>query len=163
MPIELVGRHYRADANARRRHGGAGLRMPSIVVLVTCIALTGCQPADRSNDVNDPSDSGADLTLMGESDELLERAVDAARKDLAETLEVSVNGMVVQEASRVTWRDGSLGCPEPGRMYTQAVVPGVLVRLVVDGREYRYHGGQDGRVFHCPSHRVRADTETATR
>ena len=34
---------------------------------------------------------------------------------------------VVQSES-VTWRDGSLGCPEPGRLYTQALIRGYLSR-----------------------------------
>lgn len=124
--------------------------------------ITGCQPADRGDEVNGQSD-GADMTVMGESDPLLEKAVDNARAGLSEKLNVPMRGMVVQEVSRVVWRDGSLGCPEPGRMYTQASVPGVLVRLVVDGREYRYHGRESGQVFHCPADRLRTGTEKAVR
>lgn len=131
------------------------------VVVLMLFGLSGCQSQNQGTEMDGNDTAGADVTIMGESDELLEQAVDSARRDLAENLGVPVDGMVVQEASRVTWRDSSLGCPEPGRMYTQAVVPGVLVRLVVDGREYRYHGGENGQMFHCPSHRLRTGTEKA--
>ena len=35
----------------------------------------------------------------------------------------------VLSAEAVTWSDGSLGCPEPGMMYTQALVPGYRVQI----------------------------------
>lgn len=55
----------------------------------------------------------------------------------------------------VTWSDGSLGCPSPGFMYTQALVPGW--RLVVsDGsRELVYHASRRGSWVQCPAGRAR--------
>ena len=54
------------------------------------------------------------------------------------------------EASRgVTWRDGSLGCPKPGMMYTQALVEGALIVLRLEGREYSYHSGAGKPPFYC--------------
>src|SRR4029453_2441464 len=32
--------------------------------------------------------------------------------------------LVIVRADPVVWNDGSLGCPEPGKMYTQALVHG---------------------------------------
>ncbi|MEJ7720727.1 MAG: hypothetical protein WKF58_09900 [Ilumatobacteraceae bacterium] len=46
--------------------------------------------------------------------------------------------MVTDE--RVTWRDGSLGCPKQGELYTQALVPGRRVILRAGGSELAYHG-----------------------
>lgn len=40
---------------------------------------------------------------------------------------------------RATFRDGSLGKPEPGRMYTQALVEGYVVILRAGDRFYRFH------------------------
>ncbi len=61
---------------------------------------------------------------------------------------------VIHEAA--TWSDGSLGCPMPGQMYTQALVPGW--RLVVsDGaRELVYHASRRGYWIQCPAGRARA-------
>ena len=49
----------------------------------------------------------------------------------------------------VTWRDGSIGCPEPGMNYTQALVPGIRVVLELDGRRYEYHAGGGRSIFLC--------------
>ncbi|WP_239453288.1 MULTISPECIES: hypothetical protein [Microbacterium] len=42
----------------------------------------------------------------------------------------------------VTWRNGALGCPQPGMSYTQALVDGMRVVVVVDGTEYDYRFGR---------------------
>jgi hypothetical protein len=38
----------------------------------------------------------------------------------------------------VTWSDGALGCPAPGRFYTQALVPGFRVQLEAGGERFDY-------------------------
>lgn len=51
----------------------------------------------------------------------------------------------------VVWSDGSLGCPRPGMMYTQALVPGWRV-VVGDGRtEWIYHASRAGAWLRCPA------------
>ena len=52
-------------------------------------------------------------------------------------------------AEVVTWTDGALGCPQPGLVYTQALVPGW--RIVVRGpaREAVYHASQRGQWVLC--------------
>src|SRR3954463_9210665 len=40
--------------------------------------------------------------------------VDAARR-----FQVAEDAVVLASAEQVTWSDGSLGCPQPGRSYTQ--------------------------------------------
>ena len=40
---------------------------------------------------------------------------------------VPVDQLTIERAEAVTWNDGSLGCPEPGMMYTQALVDGYWV------------------------------------
>lgn len=74
-----------------------------------------------------------------------------ARADLAERLGVEPEEIEVVVAERVTWPDGSLGCPEPGMSYTQATVEGSKVVLGHDDRVYVYHAGNDDQPFLCPS------------
>lgn len=74
-----------------------------------------------------------------------------ARADLAQRLRVAPEDLEVIAAEEVTWPDGSLGCPEPGMSYTQAVVEGSRVVLRLDGRIYVYHAGDDAEPFLCPS------------
>jgi hypothetical protein len=50
----------------------------------------------------------------------------------------------------VTWRDGSLGCPEAGMMYTQALVPGYRVSVEAGGQHFEYHASRAGHFVLCP-------------
>ena len=59
------------------------------------------------------------------------------------------------DAAAVNWPDGSGGCPEPGRLYTQALVPGFRIRIQAQGRLLNYHAtrGSTAPVL-CPADRV---------
>ncbi|HVR79369.1 MAG TPA: hypothetical protein VMS99_13380 [Acidimicrobiia bacterium] len=71
-----------------------------------------------------------------------------ARSDLAAHLEVAEEEIAITGASAVVWNDGSIGCPEPGMSYTQALVDGARVTLLHDDVPYSYHLGSDG-LFLC--------------
>lgn len=75
--------------------------------------------------------------------------VQQAKADLAAHLSVDMAEIDVMKAQNVAWRDGSLGCPEPGMMYTQVIINGTKIVLSVDGEEYHYHAGADGEPFLC--------------
>ncbi len=53
----------------------------------------------------------------------------------------------------VTWRDGALGCPQPDRMYTQALVSGWRVLVSDDTRRVSYHASRSGFWLLCPADR----------
>lgn len=55
----------------------------------------------------------------------------------------------VVKMEETVWRDGSLGCPQPGMMYTQALVDGYWIILEVDGVEYDYRATQNGTFRLC--------------
>ena len=59
--------------------------------------------------------------------------------------------LTVIRAESVTWRDGSLGCPQPGMEYTQALVPGYWVVLEAGGRQMSYHASDRDSFFLCES------------
>ena len=82
-------------------------------------------------------------------DAALAPIVEAARKDLARRLSVEAERIEVVEARSKVWRDGSLGCPEPGMMYTQALQDGALVRLRYGSKVYAYHSGRNREPFLC--------------
>jgi hypothetical protein len=77
--------------------------------------------------------------------------VDKAILDLVARIGVSPEGVTIVAAETKTWSDGSLGCPQPGMSYTQALVDGSRVLLEADGRLYAYHAGSDGEPFLCES------------
>ena len=51
------------------------------------------------------------------------------------------NGLEVVTARAVTWPNGSLGCPKPGMMYTQALIDGYQVVVKAGGTTYDYRFG----------------------
>lgn len=66
-------------------------------------------------------------------------AVDLAKKDLAERLNIPEEKIKVENIVQVEWPDDSLGYPEPGMEYEQAAKPGYVIFLIVDGELYEYH------------------------
>ena len=79
------------------------------------------------------------------------KIVDAAIADAARRMAVKARVVNVQ---RVTWRDGSLGCPKDDMAYTQALVPGWRIELAVGSRAIVYHASEAGRLVHCPPGRA---------
>lgn len=107
-------------------------------------------PPRRIPDVIDPQTlpAGEPVAVAG-IPKTLRRAVvtDAARR-----FEVDESEVVLARAERVTWSDGSLGCPVPGRMYTQALVPGYrITAATAAGARLRYHTDMLGNVVSCDS------------
>lgn len=72
-------------------------------------------------------------------------AVAYATKDLAERLGRAREEIMIAESGKATWPDASLGLPEPGKMYAQALSEGFRVVLEADGKKYEYRFG-NGRV-----------------
>jgi hypothetical protein len=69
--------------------------------------------------------------------------------DLLERLDVNREDIAVDAAGAITWRDGSLGCPQPGMMYTQALVPGYQIVLRVGEETFDYHASERGHFVLC--------------
>jgi hypothetical protein len=64
--------------------------------------------------------------------------------------------IVVLSAEAVTWADGSLGCPQPGMTYTQALVRGYRIVLRAGAQTLNYHATSRGQPAFCPAERVEA-------
>jgi hypothetical protein len=118
----------------------------ALAVLAVTICLGACegrqkgeQPATVGNDQPAAVTSRADASPI----------VESARQDLARRLDRSVEDVKLLEDRPVYWRSSALGCPEPGKSYTQVLTRGWLIRLTVGRAEYRYHSGQDGPTFTC--------------
>lgn len=79
----------------------------------------------------------------------LQPLVDEMFADLAQRSGRSAGALAVSEYESVTWRDGSLGCPQPGMMYTMALVPGYRFVLTDGERFYNYHTNQNGYFVYC--------------
>jgi hypothetical protein len=86
----------------------------------------------------------------------LESIARSALADAAKRTGMKKAELKVISAEAVTWPDGSLGCPQPGMMYTQALVPGYRVRIQAGGDVLEYHASRVGQPAFCPADRVRA-------
>ena len=125
------------------------------ITLAVIVAACGTPPEAGSTDTTTTPAAPTTIEVEepvtstpGANTELVPTAV-AARVDLASRLEVAERDIEITSLALVNWRDGSIGCPEEGMSYTQALVPGALVTLVYAGNEYSYHQGGDGDVFLC--------------
>ena len=77
--------------------------------------------------------------------ELLEKVItDLASRKNAARREISVT-----RSESVIWPDGSLGCPQPGEMYTQAPVQGYWIVLRWSGKEFDYRASSRGSLRLC--------------
>jgi hypothetical protein len=84
----------------------------------------------------------------------LESVTESALTDAAKRTGMKKADLKVLSAEAVTWPDGSLGCPQPGMMYTQALVPGYRVRIQAGGEVLEYHASRVGQAVFCPVERV---------
>ena len=61
--------------------------------------------------------------------------------------------LVIVQAEPVVWSDGSLGCPEPGMHYTQALVDGYWIVIAAKGKTYDFRMARNGIFQLCPEGR----------
>jgi hypothetical protein len=137
------------------------LAVSFVVVLAACAASvpagTTSLPSEEATEKPAPTDVHADPVpsasqkgVVGEvPPDLLERIT----ADASERTGVAVADIEVVTAEAVTWPDGSLGCPQPGQMYTQALVPGYQVVLTADDEELDYRATENGSFRLCEGER----------
>ena len=116
------------------------------LTLAACAARLGASPGNPDA-ASDPLPSGS----AGSAD-TPDGIPDAVWAAILADLERQTGGRSdpeVVSAEAMTWNDGSLGCPEPGQAYTQALVDGYQVILVVDGERYDYRVGNGASVKLC--------------
>lgn len=94
-----------------------------------------------------PEDLGD--AIMPESADRSDELTQQILADLAERLDVEVDQIELLGLDSVVWRDGSLGCPQPDTMYTQALVPGYRVKLEVFNQVYEYHTDESSTYIYC--------------
>ena len=128
-----------------RRARWRALRCSAAGLCVTAALLAGCAAATPAPMTANPpaADAGLQTLIRAVSD-------DAARRSGLDASRVRV-----LEAGPVTWADGALGCPAPGRFYTQALVPGFRVQVEAGGQRFDYHANARGEWSLCPADRAR--------
>jgi len=76
--------------------------------------------------------------------------------EAAKLANVPPQQLVIVRAEPVVWSDGSLGCPEPGMEYAQALINGYWVVMKAAGQTYDFRVGSGGNFRLCPQGRGRA-------
>lgn len=115
--------------------------VPSPLATVAPITPPESAPGKDKNQMSATPNPTSPPTEMAE--------VTQAKQDLAKRLSGSPDQIELVNFTPVTWPDGSLGCPEPGMMYTQMLVEGYRIQLRSGGRVYEYHGGGTRVPFLC--------------
>lgn len=75
--------------------------------------------------------------------------VTQAITDLSQRLGIPSAEIAIVSLLEVTWPDGSIGCPEPGALYTQALVSGQQLILQANGTDYYYHSSSASEFIYC--------------
>jgi hypothetical protein len=76
--------------------------------------------------------------------------LDPILKEAAALAKLDREQLVIVRAESAVWNDGSLGCPEPGMMYTQAQVNGYWIVIEAAGQKYDFRVGRGGSFRLCP-------------
>ena len=131
--------------------------VPPIAVGLAAILLAACSagPGAPSASSDRPSASDRQVPIASPSatrgetgdvpDEILQAAIAAAAQETG----ADPSTITVVSAEATTWNSGALGCPKPGEMYTQALVPGYRIVLEAGGRELDYHASESGTIKLC--------------
>lgn len=91
---------------------------------------------------------GDDIYIPNPSNQNGDELIAKSKKDLSQVLNIKEDKIEVKKVEKIDWSDGSLGCPKAGFMYTQAIVPGYLITLEAQGKEYNYHTSSE-KVLLC--------------
>jgi hypothetical protein len=122
-------------------------------VVVSTVAPAGS--VDLSQLTPEPPAEGGDLIVQpmpGVPDPLV-AIVNQASQDLAQRLGRDVSEVTLVRTVAVDWRDGSLGCPQPGMAYTMAIVSGYQIVLEVQDTDYYYHTRGTDYFIYCENGR----------
>jgi len=123
-----------------------------IVSVAACNGVNDQQSLEPS--VQDSAQASASEQSVVTLPMNLNRQIEVSKDDLAQRLGVSLETVELSGARQVTWRSGALGCPEPGKSYTEALVPGAVIYLQVNNMIHAYHAKFAGQPFYCPRERV---------
>jgi len=140
------------------------LPVAMLVILAACSATGGSSPESSPSAPEEserPATSSQPTFSEGAAvrrpDGIPDEVWGAIMTDLAERIGAPDAEPIVVSAVETTWNDGSLGCPEAGQVYTQALVDGYQVVLEVDGERFDYHVGRGTDVRLCEGFGVRSN------
>jgi hypothetical protein len=103
-------------------------------------------------------DFGSDVNMQPDNQNEMSDQLDSASQNMVQiaiseiakkTTINNVSDIKIIEVQEKEFPDGSLGCPQEGMAYTQAVESGYIVKLEYEGAIYDYRIGQNNRILQC--------------
>jgi hypothetical protein len=126
-------------------------RGPLTGAWLACTLASGCALGQQAGG---PPPAVKEQAVSNVPAEMIEAALDdAANRSTTARADIKVTS-----AEAVTWSDGSIGCPQPGMLYTQALVAGYRIVLQAGTQVLNYHAAARGKPVFCPASRVVAPT-----
>ena len=122
--------------------------LAALVVVAACSASGGVGGSGPLGSSGPSADEPGEPGSSGGSS-LPAAIIDPIVADAATRLGVDPSAVQVVAAEQKTFGDGSLGCPRPGEMYTQAVVEGYQVIVEANGTQLDYRGSAPGQFRIC--------------
>jgi len=131
--------------------------------LIACAACANEPPATTRRPPVREYELQAPEPTTKRNDPLPQALRAALQADAMKRAGVAAGQLAVVSSEKVTWSDGALGCPQPGRMYTQSLVPGYRVWMRAGERLLVYHAAESGELVLCPTaaRRVAPDAPVA--
>ncbi|MBT8163979.1 MAG: hypothetical protein KJP22_06265 [Acidimicrobiia bacterium] len=115
----------------------------------TQVSTTTSPTTSTTNDPGRTPATVPDTTIPPVTGEGPADLVDQIIADASGRAGVATGNITVVRSEAVVWNDGSLGCPEPGLAYTQALVEGYWIVVEADGTEYDYRASARGNFKLC--------------
>jgi len=111
------------------------MRILSLTLLAAAWVVGGCSAASSSVQPSQvPGGSPSGNIALPTS------VIEPVVADVAKLAGVPADQVTVISAEAVTFPDGSLGCPQPGVAYTQALVDGYKIIAEAGGKTYDFRG-----------------------
>lgn len=138
----------------RATRSGAG-RLPLGLPAISALLLLACSgPSAASDAPAEARDRPAPSAWVasatpGEASTIPSHVLDPLIADAADRTGTPVPAIIVIEAQATTWPNGAMGCPEPGNMYTQALVDGWRVILEAGDTRIDYRTSGPGQFRVC--------------
>jgi hypothetical protein len=125
-------------------------RTPGLFLGLALLSQGACTPQPEQEtqaQVNQPPQPSVQATPS--TGEVPPELLDNIISDLSTQGNYDKDAISVIRAESVIWPDGSLGCPKPGDVYTQAQVQGYWVVLRSSGKDFDYRASSTQYFYRC--------------
>lgn len=137
-----------------------------LILILLTLAIFGCAPLQPAESQDESPQEPKEVPMQeltpqnvlpqptsnGSSDfssSPIQKFIDLARNDLGKTLAIPADQISVLDTREIIWPNDALGCPAPGKTYSQGKVPGYQINLEANNQQYEYHTDLNGKVLLC--------------